>query len=209
MTLKFKDVNYSYRNEELVLDNFSLKVKQGEMICLRGGNGEGKTTLIKIVTKLLYDYDGEILLNDINLKQIDRNEVLESIGVCFQSTAIYPDTIQNNVKLGSEKMEPDYFQETLEGFDFVEKYFNNEELCSVSSLSGGQVQKIGILRCIFTNKPILIFDEPTSSLDEKSKRTFLKVLEHLKGKKTIIIISHDDIFLDNCNNYFLKKGIGS
>lgn len=189
----FQSVNFSYGDRRLYPEGISAVLHEGKIYLLKGRNGCGKSTLVNILLKVWRKYEGEVFVNGENIKNISRQELSDMIGLAFQKTPIFHDTIKNNICLGKdgnikEVLPVMGFEEDLEsmGRDI------DSWLKDTSSLSGGQAQKIGILRTIYCDKAIYIFDEATANLDQKSKKEFFALLDSLKKDKIIILISHED-----------------
>lgn len=174
----------------------------GKIYSIRGENGAGKSTLINLLLGLYINcYRGEIIYNGIDINKIDlvdlRNKL---VGVTEQIPLLLNDTLYNNLLMGSKNFELmnfliDYFQLN----DFIsrlENGINNVINESTTNISGGEKQKIAIIRQLISNPDVMIFDEPTASLDFDSKNKFLKYITKIKANKIIIIITHDDIIND-------------
>ncbi|MGW9531217.1 ATP-binding cassette domain-containing protein [Paenibacillus terrae] len=194
MDIEFKNVSYSYNGLENVLSNVSFSVHGNHIFCLSGRNGAGKSTLLKLLTKINCNYTGEILVNEKEMREWKRKDIISNIGICFQEPVMYVDTIFNNITLGQpgismEQLNP--YIELLDTKKFIEENKKDQIIGKNFSLSGGQQQLISILRNIYTNKEVLIFDEPTSNLDSVVKKNFIDLLDDLKHSHTIILITHD------------------
>lgn len=205
--IEFCDVNFSYDEKLLYDKNITAKLNKGNIYLLNGPNGSGKSTLANILLKVWRDYKGKILINDIDLKSFTRKEISELVGLSFQKTPIFHDTVENNICLGKKGNIERLL--LLMGFDEDLKAMNrnlNSWLKDGSSLSGGQAQKIGIMRTIFQEKEAYIFDEPTSNLDQLSKKRFFDLLEKIKKDKIIILISHEEDVLQYIDSVIDIKG---
>lgn len=194
MDIEFKNVSYSYNDLENVLSNVSFSVHGNHIFCLSGRNGAGKSTLLKLLTKINCNYTGEILVNEKEMREWKRKDIISHIGICFQEPVMYVDTIFNNITLGQPGIPREQLNSYIELLDtkkFIEESKKDQIIGKNFSLSGGQQQLISILRNIYTNKEVLIFDEPTSNLDSVVKKNFIGLLDDLKYKHTIILITHD------------------
>jgi ATP-binding cassette subfamily B protein len=200
--IEFKNVSFKYPNtERYILKDFNLKIESGEKIALVGENGAGKTTIIKLLLRFYDVTDGEILLNDVNIKEVDLNEWHTSIGALFQDFIKYQFTFKENVYFGDltkndkekylkkaiEKSGANNYLDTLpDNIDqVVGKMFEGG-----IDLSGGQWQKLALARAFFRDAPILILDEPTSAIDAKAEYEIFQKVQSLQADKTVIIISH-------------------
>ncbi|MGV6937130.1 ABC transporter ATP-binding protein [Paenibacillus sp. FSL H7-0442] len=194
MNIEFKDVSYSYNGLEKALSHISFSVYRNDIFCLSGRNGAGKSTLLKLLTKINCNYTGDILLDGKELRNWKREEVSDKIGICFQEPVMYMDTIMNNITLGKQGIpieQLNVYIELLDTENFIQGHGENQVIGKNFSLSGGQQQLISILRNIYVNKEVLIFDEPTSNLDSVVKKLFITILDELKQSHTIILITHD------------------
>lgn len=177
MNIEFKDVSYSYNGLEKALSHISFSVYRNDIFCLSGRNGAGKSTLLKLLTKINCNYTGDILLDGKELRNWKREEVSDKIGICFQEPVMYMDTIMNNITLGKQGIpieQLNVYIELLDTENFIQGHGENQVIGKNFSLSGGQQQLISILRNIYVNKEVLIFDEPTSNLDSVVKNFSLR-----------------------------------
>lgn len=200
--IEFKHVTFLYPDSERpILKDFSLVIKNGEKIALVGENGAGKSTLIKLLLRFYDVTEGEILINNVNIKEIDLGEWYKKIGALFQDFIKYQFTFKENVvfgdlskkddltgiKIAIKKSGAESFVEDLpKGLDqIVGKTFEEGV-----DLSGGQWQKLALARAFFRDAPILILDEPTSAIDAKAEYEIFENVQKLQKDKTVIIISH-------------------
>lgn len=194
-----ENLYYSYNNTN-VFENLSMNINSNEITCIIGENGAGKSTLFNLLLGVLGKYEGKILINnEIDIKLLKREDLLTIIGYCPQSPIIFNDSIKNNISMG-KRINEDKLKEYIGYLKFMEdKEDNNLNIFleNSNSLSQGQAQKLNIIRALITEKPILLFDEPTASLDNKSKKLFLELINKLKKNKIILIISHDDFIIKN------------
>ncbi|WP_195941294.1 ABC transporter ATP-binding protein [Faecalibacillus intestinalis] len=192
-TIECKNLSFKYE-QDYVLSNIDFKLKTNSLYVLKGDNGSGKTTLCKILTGLYDNYEGEIYLENRDIKKMNRDELLNLIFYSAQLTPVFSDTLSNNIFLDSKitkEQENKYFK-MIKFFSLDE--LEEKEIIDDGSVSGGQKQKIGILRALFSNKEILIFDEPTANLDKQSIKKLVMIIKKLKETKLIIVISHDNTF---------------
>lgn len=192
-TIECKNLSFKYE-QDYVLSSIDFKLKTNSLYVLKGDNGSGKTTLCKILTGLYDNYEGEIYLENRDIKKMNRDELLNLIFYSAQLTPVFSDTLSNNIFLDSKitkEQENKYFK-MIKFFSLDE--LEEKEIIDDGSVSGGQKQKIGILRALFSNKEILIFDEPTANLDKQSIKKLVMIIKKLKETKLIIVISHDNTF---------------
>lgn len=205
--IHFKNLSFRYnQGEEDLIKNMDFKINKNEIIGIIGQSGKGKTTLLDIFSGLIPDYEGELFVDG---KKIETNiqQWKPDIGYVSQSTFIFDDTIQNNVivsRIGLPISE-NLYSESIK-LSRLDEWISSLHMQSSSqisqdgsNISGGQQQRIGIARALYRNSEILVFDEPTSSLDSETESEIMETIYNLKGEKTIIIISHKVSILDQCD----------
>jgi ABC-type bacteriocin/lantibiotic exporter with double-glycine peptidase domain len=196
-SIKLKDVGFNFEKGKQVLDCINLEIKKGQTIGIIGESGSGKSTLIDIIIGLHKPTSGNIIIDekiDFQLNQSFRN----IIGYVSQSIYLTDDSIKNNIALGiSEDMINDQIikelltQVQLDSFiDNLDFGINTRVGERGVQLSGGQRQRIGIARALYHNPDILVLDEATSALDTETESEVMRSVTKLKGKKTIIIVTH-------------------
>lgn len=190
--IEIKNMNFSYQDVNVYRKDLNLFLQRGYIYLIKGKNGSGKSTLSGIMLKIWNDFKGTILFDDKNLKEFSREDITDQIGVCFQKTPIFHDTIRNNISL-CENINVEKFISLLSfDKDLKEMGRNLEsELVDAGSVSGGQAQKIGIIRTICRKRSVYIFDEPTSNLDKTSKDEFYTIINELKKNSIVILFSHE------------------
>lgn len=195
--IEFKNLSFSYDKKNIVISNFNLKINRGESIAIVGPTGAGKTTITKLLLKFYKEYSGKILINGYDIQNINDKKIRSLISVVTQNVWLFNDTIYNNVKYGNLNASSDEIYNACrvacaESFikNLPESYnFKINE--TSSNLSTGQKQLISIARAIVSDKPILLFDEATSSVDTiTEKEIYKKALNNIIAKKTSIIIAH-------------------
>ena len=207
--IKFKNVNFSYSKGKKILKNLNLNIKKGEFIGVYGSSGSGKSTFLNILAGLFKPNTGRVISdnNDIfqNIKSWRKN-----IGYVPQKVYLLDENIVKNVSLEFKKYlnDKDKFKEAID-IAGLKKVSNNLKLRQKDSIgekgdkiSGGQAQRVGIARAIYNKPEILIFDEATSSLDKNIERKIINSIYKLRGKKTVIIVSHKLELLKNCDKIF-------
>ena len=192
--IKFNDVRLSYGDKE-VLKGINLEANKSEFIALVGSSGGGKSSLMNLLMRFYDVNGGEILINDINLKDIKIHSLRQNIGLVTQRVYIFNDTVAKNVAYGREFNEDAVINalKLANAYEFVSKLDDgiNTILNEFgTNLSGGQRQRIAIARALYQNPQILIFDEATSALDNESEKEITKAINNLRSKKIIFVIAH-------------------
>lgn len=214
--IEFKNVSFKYpKAKTYALKNLSFTINPYDEIAIIGLNGAGKTTLIKLLLRFYDATNGEILINDVPIKKVDLKTYYQSIGILFQDYNRYPYlTIEDSLKLNRTKFSKLGVNEALK-FAEIEKDINklpkgtkhklSKWLDDGMNFSKGQEQKLALSRIFYRNAPMLILDEPTSSIDSDAEfRIFNKIYKHYKDK-TIIVISHRFNTIKNAQCIFVLK----
>ncbi len=194
--ITLKNVSFSYGDGSEVLNNLNLNIKSGETVALVGHSGAGKTTLINLILKLYEPTAGSISLSNKKYSATSHAWIRSHMALVFQDTELFSSNIRDNVAYGLEQVNDRQIIDALKqanAYEFVEKFTNglDEQIGERGvRLSGGQKQRIQIARAILQNKPILILDEATSSLDSKSESLVQDALEKLFKNRLTIIIAH-------------------
>ena len=213
--LEIKNISFAYPNtDKLIIENFSFKIKKGDFVGVSGNSGSGKSTLIDLISGLLNPQNGEILLDNINIKKyghIWRNK----IGYVPQDTYLLDESIKKNIAFGEDV---NYFDEgrfkksiKFARLNSLVNSFSEKENKIVGEkgiqLSGGQRQRIGIARAIYLNPEIIILDEPTSSLDKDNEKKIIEDLFDLNKNLniTILLVSHKESLFRHCNRLIRLK----
>lgn len=190
--IEIKDVNFSYKDVKVYRKNLNMCLEKGSIYLIKGKNGSGKSTLAGILLKIWNDFSGTILLDGKSITNFSREILTETIGICFQKPPIFRDTIRNNIAL-NDPIPVEKYISLLSFYKDLEEMGRTleSELIDTGSVSGGQAQKIGIIRTVCRERSVYIFDEPTSNLDSVSKKEFYDMIEHLKQESIIILFSHE------------------
>jgi len=193
--LTIKDISFKYE-DDYVLQNFNLEVKKGHTVALVGQSGSGKSTIANLVTRFYDVTEGEILIDDINIKNIKKNSLRGIMGLVTQDSILFNDTVKNNIGLGKENASEDAIIEAAKianAHDFIMELPEGYETNigdSGNKLSGGQKQRLSIARAVLKNPPIMILDEATSALDTESERLVQDALEKMMLNRTSLVIAH-------------------
>ena len=192
----FDHVHFGYNPEQIIINDFSAKVKPGQKTAIVGPTGAGKTTMVKLLMRFYDVNSGAILLNDHNIKDFNRRELRDAFGMVLQDTWLFKGTIMENIRYGRpQATDEEVFDAARRAYihDFImrlpEGYQSKVGERGVM-LSGGERQRIAIARAILKNAPILILDEATSALDSESEKYIQESLKSLMADKTVIAIAH-------------------
>ena len=194
--IEFKNVSKSYR-DKLVLRNINMVFESGQFIAIIGSSGCGKTTLLKMINKLLPMNQGDILIDGKSVRDIPNMKLRQEIGYVVQEGGLFPHlTVRENLEIVPqlEKMEPDKRQERIfELLDMVNlepKLYSNSYPCQ---LSGGQRQRVGVARAFATDSDLILMDEPFSALDPLTREELQDEIVKLQKEynKTIVFVTHD------------------
>jgi subfamily B ATP-binding cassette protein MsbA len=194
--VEFQDVQFSYELNKRVLNGISFKADKGEVIALVGPSGGGKTTIINLIPRF-YDCDkGEVLIDDINVKNYDVKSLRTQIGIVSQNTLLFNTSIFENIRYSKRDATEDEIitaSKKAYAYEFIMELPNKFETKvgeKAVKLSGGQKQRISIARTILMNPQILILDEATSSLDSESEHYIQLAINNLMEGRTSITIAH-------------------
>lgn len=198
--VEFKHVTFSFECDEPVLDDFNLKIRGGESVALVGYSGAGKTTIAKLLMRMYDPQKGEITLDGVNIKDLNKETLRNKIGIVPQDPLLFNNTIYYNIAYAKNDAEEEevYNAASLSKVsDFVQKLPSGYQTIVGErgiKLSGGQRQRLAIARVLLEQPEILIFDEATSSLDSLSElsiqESFWNLVKDKSHPKTAIIIAH-------------------
>tara|TARA_S200000501_G_scaffold376275_1_gene430720 strand:- start:1926 stop:3629 length:1704 start_codon:yes stop_codon:yes gene_type:complete len=204
--IELKDVSLKLENN-ILLKKVNFKFKKNKINLITGKSGSGKTTLIDIITGLTDIYRGELILDDVNIKNYSKSSFQASIGYVDQNPYLFNDTILNNLKWGSRKnilnSKIYNISKDLKIHDLINSLPNgyNSNVGDFGNiLSGGERQRIVIARTLVSDPKILILDEATSQLDTKSQKIVMNLLKKIKKSTTIIMVTHRKETLEIADN---------
>ncbi len=196
-------VSYTYPNADRpAVRDISLKIKKGEIISILGYNGSGKTTLSKVINGLLHDYEGRVLFNDKDIRDMDAERYYQYFGNVYQDFARYKMSFSENISVGdvehledaariAEAIHIVNLDDVVEGFaNGTDTKLGKDLYADGADLSGGQWQRIAIARACMGSKEILIFDEPTAAIDPWEEENLLQNLRSILNGRTAVLLSH-------------------
>jgi len=203
ITIEFVDVSFSYDGEHKILDGLNLKIKANEKVAIVGSNGAGKSTLVKLLLRLYDPDNGKILVNGMDIRDYDVEFYRKNLcSILVQNFQMFALTLYENVKMDlvdkkAEGAELDQALHMVGLGDVVERLpdqgdsdysreFNGDGVV----FSGGQKQKLALARVLFSDKRMVILDEPSSALDPEAESEFNELVFHMLPERTIVIISH-------------------
>ncbi len=209
---EFKDVHFNYERNE-VLKGVTFTVNPDETVAFVGKTGSGKTTIFNLLCKM-YEVDkGEILIDNININELDKDTIRGNITVISQSPYIFNMSIKDNLKLVKPNLTNKEMKEALKTaclYDFVESLPNKYDTILGEggvTLSGGQKQRLAIARALVQKTEIILFDEATSALDNETQEKITKAINNMKREYTIMIIAHRLSTIINADKiFFLNNG---
>lgn len=192
--IKVNNLSFSYSVKEKTIDNISFSVARGEYVCILGHNGSGKSTLAKLIVGLLKADSGTIAIDGQELTEDTVDEIRQKLGIVFQN----PDnqfvgvTVKDDIAFGLENRRFER-NDMLRLIDEYSRLVNMDKFLNYNpeNLSGGEKQRVAIAGVLAYNPEIIIFDEATSMLDPKGVREVNEVIEQLRGKKTVVSITHN------------------
>ncbi|WP_171013013.1 type I secretion system permease/ATPase [Arcobacter arenosus] len=195
--IDFRNVNFTYPNaDKETLSNISFSVEPGEKVAIIGKIGSGKTTIQKLLVSLYHPNEGSILIDNIDIKQLDPSELRKNIAYVSQDVLLFDGTVKENIVYRTPNIDDEKILEAakISGvLDFVNKHPKGFDMPvgeRGSFLSGGQKQAIAIARSILLPYPIVLFDEPTSSMDTSSENRFINSIRNYQQNKTVILVTH-------------------
>ena len=194
--IEFKNVTFGYPNEETTLNKLNLKLEPNKKIAIVGKSGQGKSTIFNLLTRIFDPSEGEILIDEINIKELTDESLRKNISIIRQEPFIFNRTIKDNFKLVNPNI-------TLKEIrKYAKEAYIDDYIMSLPkkyntilgeggvNLSGGQKQRLSIARTLSKKSKIILFDEATSSLDNESQEYIKKTIDNLVKDHTVIIVAH-------------------
>lgn len=192
----FKDVWFAYNEENYVLKNISFSVKPGETVAFVGATGAGKSSIINLLTRFYEINKGQILIDQVDLKDYEIFNLRQQIGMVLQDVFLFSDSIRNNITLGDNSIRDAQIMDAAKSVgvhDFIMQLPGNYDYNVMergATLSVGQRQLISFVRALIQNPSIIVLDEATSSIDTESEELIQKAIANLLSGRTAIVIAH-------------------
>ena len=195
--IDFRNVSFTYPNaDKATLNNISFSIEPGEKVAIIGKIGSGKSTIEKLLVSLYHPDDGSILIDNIDIKQLDPSELRKNIAYVSQESLLFDGTVKENIVYRTPHIDDEKILQAADisgVLDFVNKHPKGLDMPvgeRGSFLSGGQKQAIAIARSILLPYPIVLFDEPTSSMDSSTETKFINSIREYQNDKTVILVTH-------------------
>lgn len=210
---KTKVTTKTLKNETQVLDKINFKIQPNTTVAFVGKSGSGKSTILSLISKMLEADDGQVLIDGVDIKDLDKDTLRKSISLVNQFPYIFDMSIKENLLLAKENATDEEIEKAIKDSylkEFIDTLPNGIDTVVGESgikLSGGQRQRLAIARALLRQTSIIIFDESTSSLDNFAQEHIKKCIDNLKGKSTIVIVAHRLSTIKNVDDiFFLEEG---
>ena len=211
--IEFKNVSFSYNNNDMILENLSFKINENETVAIVGKTGSGKSTILSLIDKLYEINSGKITIDNIDINDFDKDSLRNNISIITQSPYIFNFTIKENLSLVKPNMTKteminacslaslhEFIVSLPNGYDTI---LGEDGI----NLSGGQRQRLAIARALLKDTEIILFDEATSALDNTTQKEIMEAINNMKGKYTIIIVAHRLSTIKNSDRIiFIENG---
>src|SRR5881397_3836106 len=210
--MAFRHVSFAYGPDRPVLHDVSCDIAPGTRLGIVGATGAGKTTLISLLTRFYDPTEGQILLDDVDLREYKLADLRRQFAVVLQEPVLFSFSIADNIAYAAPGASRDQIvaaAQAANAHEFIERLpqgYETEVGERGVKLSGGQRQRIALARAFLKDSPVLILDEPTSSVDAKTESAIVEALERLKQGRTVIVISHRSTTLAGCSAFLTVDG---
>lgn len=203
--IEYKDVCFSYGVNKPVLKNVSFSVPAGKRVGIRGKTGAGKTTLVSLLPRFYDSASGEVLIDGVDVRDYKLRDLRSQFSIVLQDSILFSTTIYENIlyaKPGASREEVENAAKAANAHDFIMKLTDGYDTRVGEhgmKLSGGERQRIALARAFLKDAPILLLDEPTSSVDTKTEELIMQAMERLMKDRTTIMIAHRLTTLEKCD----------
>ena len=211
--MELRDVSFSYDGSKHALEHISLSIAAGETVAFVGPSGGGKTTLASLVARFFDTDSGSILIGGVDVREIDKDELMNTVSFVFQNSRLLKASILENIRLGKPNASEAEVMAALKAAqctDIIEKLPNGVHTVVGTKgvyLSGGEQQRIAIARAVLKNAPIIILDEATAFADQDNEAKVQAAFTELAKGKTVIMIAHRLSTVVNADKiYVLREG---
>ena len=203
-SIKLKNLSFKYKNSNsMIFNQTNLKLLSGKKIGIIGKNGQGKSTLIKIISGLINNYEGQVLFDEYNLRDLNLVSLRKQISLVSQDVFLFHTSIMENIRFGRiEASDQEVIGAAKKAYahDFINKLPQKYQTYVTeggTNLSGGEKQRIALARAILGKAAILILDEPTSAIDAETEKALIRAIQNKSDKQTIIMITHQSQLLQD------------
>lgn len=194
--IEFKDVNFSFDRTKMTLSNINLTIEEGDIVGIVGTTGSGKSTLVNLLMRFYDNYEGDILVDGVNIRDIDLGYYRSQIGYVQQDSMMFRDTVYNNISFSKPEAQVEevfHAAEVANAHEFIARLPDGYDSMLGErgvGLSGGERQRLSIARTVLMNPRMLIFDEATASVDSETESLIQQAIESLISGRTTIMIAH-------------------
>jgi ATP-binding cassette, subfamily B, bacterial len=194
--LRFENVSFGYREDDSVLEDIDFDVPAGSAIAITGATGSGKSTLLSLIPRFYDPTSGRVLLDGNDLRDLDLDDLRRNIGLVFQESFLFSNTVAANIAFGHPKATPEEIERAARiaaAHDFIMELpdgYNTILGERGSGLSGGQRQRLAIARAILLDPPILLLDDPTAAIDPETEHEILEAMQSAMQNRTSFIVTH-------------------
>jgi ATP-binding cassette subfamily B protein len=206
--IRFRDVCFAYEGHPPTLHNLSFKVPRGSRVGIAGQTGAGKTTLVSLLSRFYDPTSGEVLLDGVDLRDYRLDDLRRQFAIMLQEPVLFSTTIGENIAYADPSAELSQIEDAARAagaHDFVSQLEHGYETLVGERgmrLSGGERQRISLARAFLKDAPILILDEPTSSVDLATEASIMEALDRLMKNRTTFMIAHRTSTLESCDVVF-------
>lgn len=208
--VEFKNVSFGYEPNQIIIKNFSALVQPGQKVAIVGPTGAGKTTIVNLLMKFYNVTSGDILIDDVSIKQLTRENVHDIFGMVLQDTWLFEGSVKENLAYGKSDISMDKIKEACQAAHiqhFIESMSHGYDtiLDEDSNISQGQKQLFTIARAMIEDAPMLILDEATSSVDTRTEELIQDAMDRLTKGRTTFVIAHRLSTIKNADMILVMK----